>query len=289
MRWKTTGLCEQSSSQPLLLKVSEMQPVYFLKLGGSLITHKEKAHSARRYVLERVAAEISRALKDNPQLQLIIGHGSGSYGHFPATEYQTRQGVQSAEQWRGFIEVWQEARALNTIVMNALHEKEIPALCFPPNAQVMADDGRVTVWDTTQISDALKQGLVPVIYGDAIFDKSRGGTILSTEELFEYLAGVYQPEKILIAGIEEGVWQDYPKRTKLIPTITPLNLQEMDVILSTSEHTDVTGGMRSKVHSMNNLIKNHSCREILIFSGIKANNIYNALCGESVGTILLSD
>jgi hypothetical protein len=48
----------------------------------------------------------------------------------------------------------------------------------------------------------LIHGLVPVIYGDVIFDSIRGGTIFSTEEQFEFLAAEFEPEKILLAGVE---------------------------------------------------------------------------------------
>ena len=51
----------------------------FLKLGGSLITDKSKPDTPRIAVLERLAKEIRRALTDQPQLSLLIGHGSGSF------------------------------------------------------------------------------------------------------------------------------------------------------------------------------------------------------------------
>lgn len=266
-----------------------MDQLVFLKLGGSLITRKEKAHTPRHYVLRNAAAQICRALLENSGLQLIIGHGSGSFGHFPAVQHQTRLGVRTAEEWLGFVEVWKEARSLNTIVMNTLLEQDIAAISFPPNAQVTTDNGKITRWNTDPLNSALQCGLVPVIYGDTVFDASIGGTILSTEELFEHLAEVFKPARILIAGTEEGVWSDYPSRTAIIPTITPGRLEEVDTILEASEHPDVTGGMKSKVHSMINLIHQGNCREVQIFSGVKANNIFRALNGESVGTTIHED
>jgi isopentenyl phosphate kinase len=43
-----------------------------------------------------------------------------------------------------------------------------------------------------------------------------GGTILSTEDLFTYLAGLLHPEQILLAGNEPGVWADFPKNSRLL-------------------------------------------------------------------------
>ena len=71
---------------------------------------------------------------------------------------------------------------------------------------MIASDGQVTIWETTAIRMALAAGLVPVIYGDVTFDEVRGGTILSTEDLFGFLARALNPERILLAGLEEAVF-----------------------------------------------------------------------------------
>ena len=57
--------------------------VTLLKLGGSLITDKNQNATLRPDVLARLASEIYAALEQKPQ-PLLIGHGSGSFGHFEA-------------------------------------------------------------------------------------------------------------------------------------------------------------------------------------------------------------
>lgn len=266
-----------------------MTETYFLKLGGSLITDKNQAHTVRQDILKNTAAQILRAREKNPNLHLLLGHGSGSFGHFPASYHHTRQGVHTSEQWQGFVEVWREARALNTIVMDVLLDAGIPAIAISPSSGISANDGVIVNWDTSQISTAIENSLVPVIYGDVCFDIILGGTIISTEEQFEYLASKLKPSKILLAGIEPGVWKDYPDRTEIIPQITPSTLEEVDKIITRSESPDVTGGMKSKVHSMMKLIVNNTCLEVQIFSGLELENIYRALDGERIGTRLRSD
>ncbi|MEJ5203106.1 MAG: isopentenyl phosphate kinase, partial [Anaerolineales bacterium] len=160
----------------------------FLKLGGSLITQKTRPHTARRQVLARLSKEIATAITQRPDLRLIIGHGSGSFGHVVGKRHNTRNGVQTLEQWHGFVEVWQEARTLNQIVIETLRSASLPVIAFPPSACVMAQDGKVLTWDLTPMRSALAAGLIPVTFGDVVFDTVRGGTILSTEELFVYLA-----------------------------------------------------------------------------------------------------
>ncbi|MFN3331018.1 MAG: uridylate kinase, partial [Caldilinea sp.] len=64
----------------------------FLKLGGSLITDKRKAETPRLDVIARLAQEIAAAQQDDPALRLVIGHGSGSFGHIYGRKYGTRDG-----------------------------------------------------------------------------------------------------------------------------------------------------------------------------------------------------
>ena len=60
---------------------SYLSNIQFLKLGGSLITDKSRPQTARLDVLERLASEIAQAYHKHPDLSLVIGHGSGSFGH----------------------------------------------------------------------------------------------------------------------------------------------------------------------------------------------------------------
>ena len=85
----------------------------FLKLGGSLITDKHTPRSARREVINRIAQEITNALQTNPELQIVLGHGSGSFGHTSGKKHGTIDGVDSLEGWLGFAVVWHDASLLN--------------------------------------------------------------------------------------------------------------------------------------------------------------------------------
>lgn len=251
-----------------------------------MITDKARPHTPRPDVLARLAGEIKQALALRPGLQLVVGHGSGSFGHVPGKQYGTRQGVYSPEQWRGFAEVWFEATALTRIVVEAFHEVGLPVIAFSPSAGVISQDGVVLTWDLAPLQAAMQAGLLPVMHGDVVFDRVRGGTILSTEDLFMYLARQLQPERILLAGIEAGVWEDYPTCDQLIPEITPERLPEIFPALGGSSKTDVTGGMSSKVQQSLVLIEEFPDLLIQIFSGESPGNVKRALLGESAGTTL---
>ncbi len=257
-----------------------------LKLGGSLITDKDKPYTPRLDKLAELAAEIKTVLDSNPEMSLILGHGSGSFGHTAAKKYGTREGVHTSEEWRGFAEVRFQAAELNRYVMQSLIHAGLPAISFPPSSSMVSDDRIVVHHDILAIRKAVDAHILPVVYGDVAFDETRGGTILSTEDVFAFLVEQFSPTRILLAGIEAGVWEDFPARTKLVREISSQVQAEMRSGISGSASTDVTGGMKAKVEDMLGLIRKSSGLTVQIFSAEEAGLLTRALGGENVGTLL---
>ena len=282
-----------------------MQELVFLKLGGSLITDKTQPYTVRLDKLADLCTQIARSLQTQPSLHLVLGHGSGSFGHTAAKEYRTRDGptplplpptstkmggvarrAEGGGYWRGFAEVWYQASSLNRYVIQALHEAGIPAMTFSPAASVWSENGQVAEWDTSQIKVALENGIIPVVHGDVIFDRAKGGTILSTEDLFEHLAQELQPERILLAGLEEAVWADFPARRHNIEVLTRESFNEISSGVGEASGADVTGGMQSKVMQMLALVEQIPGMRALIFSGEGEGYVEKALKGENIGTLV---
>jgi isopentenyl phosphate kinase len=257
----------------------------FLKLGGSLITDKASAETSRPDVIKRVADEVSQALRDHPDIKLLIGHGSGSFGHSVAREYSTQSGVRSKADWRGFSHVATVASALNHEILTQLFEAGIPVFRIQPSASVISKSGKIIQMATEPIERALANGLVPLVYGDVAMDDSLGGTITSTETIFSYLAAILRPAQILLAGDYEGVWD---AAGNVIPLITPPTLAAISDALGASEHPDVTGGMLSKTQMMLDLCQMVDGLEALIFSGAQPGQIASALTGQDVGGTKIS-
>lgn len=258
----------------------------FLKLGGSVITDKDRPNSAHLDRIESIASEIRRALDEDPGLSLLLGHGSGSFGHHAARKYGTRDGVDSPQAWQGFCEVAMRAGELNQILTDRLVQAGVGALSVSPFSGIVCQNHEIVSWDTSVIKGCLTRDLVPVVYGDVILDRQLGGTILSTEELFAWLAMKLHPDQILLAGLEEGVWQDFPAKTQLVPVIDPHTFDTMQSDILSSASTDVTGGMRSKVKNMVSLVQRLAGLEVQIFSAQKDENVYSTLRGEHRGTLI---
>lgn len=246
----------------------------FLKLGGSLITDKTQVETVRADVLARLAAEIAQARRENPALRLVLGHGSGSFGHVAGAKHGTRQGVRDAAGWRGFAEVSDAAARLNRQVLAALLAADVTAVSLAPSASVGCVDGRIHTIASRPVQAALDAGIVPVVYGDVAFDSVRGGTIVSTEEVMMALAEEIRPSWLLLAGETTGV---YDESGQVIAAISRANYAEIEAALGGSRGTDVTGGMVSKVQSMLALIDQFPQLSIRIFSGLESGNLVQAL------------
>ncbi|MEW5989110.1 MAG: isopentenyl phosphate kinase, partial [Chloroflexota bacterium] len=200
-----------------------------------------------------------------PGLRLVIGHGSGSFGHVAAARYGTRRGVYTSEQWRGLVEVAATAARLNRLVLEALLAAGVPAVSFQPSASAVCQAGRLHYLAVEPIQAALAAGLVPLVYGDVAFDTQQGGTIISTEEVMSYLAEPLRPSWMLLAGETAGVLD---ADGRVVSHLTPQNFARMEDALGGSRGTDVTGGMAGKVRQMLALIAARPHLSIRIFSGL---------------------
>ena len=257
----------------------------FLKLGGSLITDKAKPETAREEVISGLSAEIAALYERSPDKRLLIGHGSGSFGHHEAAKHGTPNGVWSASDWLGYARVWQAARRLNQLIIQSLTEHDLPIVCFPPSASAVCRHGRLVSMSTGPLTSALTSGIIPVIHGDVAFDEALGGTIVSTEEVFLFLSRLLQPERILLAGREPGVFSDPQNPESLLEKVHERDLP--DLRFDAANGTDVTGGMHAKVKQALAMAKVCPQSEVLIFSPEKEGDLLKALQGASPGTRIL--
>jgi isopentenyl phosphate kinase len=267
-----------------------------LKLGGSLITDKDKPYTPRLDKLASLAREIKTALNLRPDLLLILGHGSGSFGHVAAKKHGTREGLDPkglkrplgyyTDYWQGFAEVRFQAAELNRFVMKSLLDAGLPAVSFAPSSSMVSNSRKIVHHNILAIRKALGARLLPVVHGDVAFDESLGGTILSTEDVFAFLVEQFSATSILLAGIEAGVWEDFPARKRLLKHIRLSDYETRRAGIGGSASTDVTGGMKAKVEDMFSLIQKNKDLTVQIFSAEESGSLTRALQGENVGTLL---
>ncbi len=265
-----------------------MAELVFLKLGGSLITDKTREATPRLDVIQRAAREVCAALRQRADLRLLLGHGSGSFGHVPAHRYHVRQGC---DDWWGFALTAAVAARLNRLVTDIFLAEGVPVVSLSPFASAYCRAGALLELAVRPIRAALDHGLVPLIYGDVAFDEAQGSTIASTEELFVYLTPLLSPRRIILAGEVDGVYTSDPQldpRAEQISHITTENLAQIQGVLAGSRGVDVTGGMLSKVLTMHRLAQEQPLLCVQILSGLLPGRIAEALLNPAscAGTII---
>jgi isopentenyl phosphate kinase len=227
-----------------------MPGLTLLKLGGSLITEKARPETPRREVISRLAGEIARATRDSPG-RLIVGHGSGSFGHVAARESGIASGLRSPDQLPGVSRTQERAAALHHLVIEALVEAGALPFSIAPSSCLVAEAGRPVTFAAEPLLLALGRGLLPVIYGDVVTDRAWGVSIASTEKLFAFLARALLDadlpvRRALWLGETDGLWDDQGQ------TIRRLSAEDFDRAADASgapAGTDVTGGMRHRVET----------------------------------------
>lgn len=266
------------------------QPITLIKLGGSIITHKEVPMMVREEVLRRLLKEIARAQKVTNAIY-IIGHGQGSFAHAPALRYQTMNGFINGESRMGMAITQDSAAKLNRIVVETALAEELPAVSFALSNSMVTENKKPAHWCGNILTAYLDKQMVPITFGDVLVDEAQGCTIWSTETIFSFLVEwlethpKYDVDRVIhvseVAGVLDSVGE-------IIPVITPSNQAEVKKSITTTKGFDVTGGMWHKIAESLSLTKYGLTTAIL--SGVKPNNLYNALVGQDwIGTQITAD
>ena len=253
-----------------------MSTLQFLKLGGSAITDKTREAAAREDVIHRVAREVRAAREQKADLSILLGHGSGSFGHFTAEKF----GYREPGNWSAYAETGASAARLNRLVADIFLGEGVPVVTIQPSASARCRDGQLVEMAIAPIRTALEHGLIPLVYGDVAFDETRGRWIVSTEMIFSYLAPHLKPSRILLAGNVDGAFTADPLKdpsARLIPEITPANAAQVETQLRGSHGFDVTGGMLTKVKTMLALVEREPSVSVVLMSALREGAVERAL------------
>ncbi len=255
-----------------------------LKLGGSVITDKEKPSTPNLRAIKRLANEISQA---NVSF-LILVHGGGSFGHPVAERYSIAEGYGDPSQIMGFSEAHRAMTKLNSLVMKALISHNIPAVEVQPSSCVITKAGRIQSMELKPLKKMLKMGFVPVLYGDAVLDSEKGFAILSGDQLVSSLAITLDADRIIMGVDEDGLYTADPKTSPSAHLIDHITLEELKSLkhkIEGSKVTDVTGGMLGKMLELTPAVEHHI--QTIIVNATQPLRVYKALKGEKVtGTII---
>ena len=253
--------------------------VVFLKLGGSLITHKSRRASVRRGELQRLAAELAQGAA-RCRARVVVGHGSGSFGHQAAQRHALQNYRNPRPQAPPTAAVQRAAHDLHRQVVAALEEAGATPFSVLPSSNCSGRTGKVTRMDVTPFLNAMAAGLTPVTGGDVVLDSTGLATICSTESVFiklarRLVARGHRVRRALWLGNTDGV---YDEEGRTMPSISSASRRGS---VGGSEDTDVTGGMSLRVNTALSLARVGV--ESWLLDGRVPGALLRALAGERIG------
>lgn len=230
----------------------------FVKLGGSVITNKTKPMLARLDVIKRLAEEINEAMIENPKLRIVLGHGSGSFGHSIASKLGFKNGNTDP----GIAaQIHKAAAKLHEIILKELAS----AISCKPSVE--------------SVKAALDKGKIPVVYGDIVNNGNEGFEILSTEQMFKLLIdGGLKPENNIMVGEVDGFYKDMQNPQDIFEYVDISNAENVKSSLIHPRGEDVTGGMLHKLETALEFAEQGI--NTLIINGLKTDRLKKTLLGQ---------
>ncbi len=245
--------------------------MHLIKFGGSVITHKGRELTLRRKVLQRLCREL-RAAKG----EMVLVHGAGSFGHTKAKRYGLKKGIKKGYSPIRAAQVQWDVRDLDQEVLKAGLDVGLPFTSIPPYPILRMHNRKVKVFDPKPFEIALKEGLVPVTFGDVVLDGKQRVAICSGDDLMVHLAKYFRPERAIFVTVEDGVYDRPPseKGAQFIEVLSP----KKKVRSGSSGVADVTGDIGKKVDSMREMSRFGV--ETLVINGLESGRLRRVLQGK---------
>lgn len=257
--------------------------IYLLKLGGSLLTDKNKPFSIRKNVVKSAVQQIIDANE-----KLILIHGGGSFGHPLAKKYNLSKGIDASiqNQILGLTETHQSMNKFNSYLINQFLEKKYPALSIQASSIFIKDTQNISTQSINVIETALDLDILPILYGDIILDLKGSFSIISGDQIIVELCKKiknYNISKIIFAIEKDGLFIRERDNDKLnIKLATELKFEDLDVIeiADLESKIDVTGGIKGKINKIKQICQQNI--PVQIINGLKDEFILKALKNQNI-------
>lgn len=246
-----------------------------IKLGGSVITDKSGYKKYNQEQTSRLCKEIAASGRG-----VMIVHGAGSFGHVLAKQYALQYGLQDFAQIPAVAQVQHDVRELSLMVTEELIKVGLPAVSVPPGSCFVMDDGKLIVKDEEPIKMLAHIGVMPVMFGDVVTDRSKQFGICSGDQAMEVLSKIFKPDLVVFVSDVDGLYTEDPKKNKGAKFIKEVNRTMLDDLDSELMVADVTGGIRGKVEEMLKIC-GEKCECVLV-NGTVPGRLQALLKGEDV-------
>ena len=272
-----------------------MRDCVIIKWGGSLITDKETMCTADHKTISSLANVAKQCLEEN--LDLIIVHGAGSFGHLRAKYWRLNEGLINSNEFtiqddcesqkQAVSIVRDEMLTLNRIVLESLQKLGLKVSTKPPH-QWAKNTGSSFDGDIKNIFSDYQESICTT-FGDVVnCDGDKKFGILSGDDLVVRLCSEIPNVKRLVFAIGgvDGILKKPPhlaQPSDLIEEWTPrTNFEGVH-----NSAIDVTGGIGLKAARGSEVADMGI--EVVIVNGAHPERVFSACIGESViGTKIIT-
>ena len=258
--------------------------IILLKLGGSLLTDKNRPFSIREDVVKSAIQQIIDAKE-----KLILIHGGGSFGHPLAKEYNISKGLNPSipNQILGLAKTHQSMNKFNSYLINLFLEKNYPALSIQASSIFIKDSNNISTQSIDIIETALDLNILPILYGDIILDKQDSFSIISGDQIILELCEnlkKYNVSKVIFTMETYGLYIDdkFSKENCILATECYSDeLESLEPRLANlGQKIDVTGGIKGKLNFINQICKHNI--PVQLINGLKEGYIYKSLKNQKI-------
>ena len=254
-----------------------------IKLGGSVITVKNKAYTVNFSNVDQIAGEIARILLKLKK-KLIIVHGTGSFGKPPALKYGYMDGnIKSSK--TPVAQIKAGILGLHHELIKTLVKKGVKAISLPCDALVDFSGGKIKKINKPYIKKWLNKGFLPVINSD-ILPNGKYFSVCSSDNIASYLANEFKADKLIFLTDVDGIYDD---RQNLIKKILKNDLLELKYSCQKSTK-DVSGAMPGKIEQIITLFGHGHNVKVHILNGFSQGRLRNLLFGKNPRqTVIIND
>jgi len=245
-----------------------------VKLGGSLITNKDKPLSANIRNIRLASRELSKALSSIGKLRLFLIHGGGSFGHYYAKKFSLGTNQIKSASPEGLSRTAAAMIQLHSIVLEELCSAGVySGTILPIELFRGTREMSIAKSGVDRILSVFENGLLPITFGyvNLVGDSS---FIISGDKIAIAVARKFAVEKTIFLTDVDGV---YPSSDLRGPIIRKL-VSSKSSIESSVRHYDVTGGIKSKISVGFELSKLGS--DVFFLNGSKPNRLLAVLNDE---------
>jgi isopentenyl phosphate kinase len=264
-----------------------------IKLGGALLTDKQRPYTLRESTLNQTAFEIKAALDAGLLERLILVHGVGSFGHPPVVEHRLHKGLESEEQLIHLTDTQNKVLKLRLAIAEAFHDAGVAVCTILPSSCMTTSGFALKSSYLEAVAGFLNTGMSPLLGGDVLADDQNGFCVYGGDSIAVDLALHFQASRLIFATEVDGIYDRDPQKfadAQLIHEYSLGNLDSDAALLDDHRTVDASGAMAGKLTAVQQArVAISSGLSVYILSMIKNGNLIDLLRGkEEIGTWVVS-